>query len=57
MKRKDWGFALFMALGTGLSAFLTYMAGHCDGWLEGYEDCAEFAKEAIDNASKIDENK
>jgi hypothetical protein len=57
MKGKDLGFALFMAFGTGLSAFLTYMAGHCDGWFEGYEDCAEFAKEAIDNASKIEENK
>lgn len=57
MKGKDWGFALFMGVGVGLSTFLTYLAGHCDGWLDGYGECMKFTEEALKDTTEITENK
>lgn len=56
MKGKDWGFALFMGVGVGVCTVLTYLAGHCDGWLDGYAECAEFTKEALETATEVMEN-
>jgi hypothetical protein len=57
MKDMDWGYGLFVGVIVAGFTLLSYMMGHDDGWASGNEARLNLVDEALETASKIEENK